>query len=75
MRSITLDGPDGRLWARRWDVLVLGSALPGLVAAVRLGMAGARVLVVGEEAAARTPPLLLEPFYAAGARNGVPRPA
>jgi hypothetical protein len=68
MRSIALDGPDGRLRARRWDVLVLGSALPGLVAAVRLGMAGARVLVVGEEAAARTPPLLLEPFYAAGAR-------
>lgn len=68
MRSVALDGPGGRLRARRWDVVVLGSALPGLVAAVRLGMAGARVLVVGEEAAARTAPLLLEPFYAAGAR-------
>lgn len=68
MRSIALDGPDGRLRARRWDVVVLGSALPGLVAAVRLGMAGARVLVVGEEASTKTPPLLLEPFYPAGAR-------
>jgi len=68
MKSIALDGPDGRLRARRWDVVVLGSALPGLVAAVRIGMAGARVLVVAEDAAARTPPLLLEPFYAAGAR-------
>jgi hypothetical protein len=68
MRSVALDGPDGRLRARRWDVVVLGSALPGLVAAVRLGMAGARVLVVAEEAAAKTPPLLLEPFYLAGTR-------
>ncbi len=68
MRSVGLDGPDGRLRARRWDVVVLGTALPGLVAAVRLGMAGARVLVVAEESAARTPPLLLEPFYVAGTR-------
>jgi hypothetical protein len=68
MRSVGLDGPDGRLRARRWDVVVLGSALPGLVAAVRLGMAGARVLVVAEEAAAKTAPLLLEPFYVAGTR-------
>jgi hypothetical protein len=68
MRSVPLDGPEGRLRARRWDVVVLGSALPGLVAAVRLGMAGARVLVVAEEAAAKTPPLLLEPFYLAGSR-------
>jgi hypothetical protein len=69
MRSVALDGPDGRLRARRWDVVVLGSALPGLVAAVRLGMAGARVLVVAEEAATRTAPLLLEPFYLAGNRS------
>jgi len=68
MKSIALDGPDGRLRARRWDVVVLGTALPGLVAAVRLGMAGARVLVVAEDAAAKTAPLLLEPFYLAGAR-------
>jgi hypothetical protein len=70
MRSVALDGPEGRLRARRWDVVVLGSALPGLVAAVRLGMAGARVLVVAEEAAVKTPPLLLEPFYLAGTRPG-----
>lgn len=68
MRSVTLDGPDGRLRARRWDVVMLGSALPGLVAAVRIGMAGARVLVVTEDAAAKTPPLLLEPFFLAGGR-------
>lgn len=68
MRSVALDGPEGRLRARRWDVVILGSALPGLVAAVRLGMAGARVLVVTEEAAAKTPSLLLEPFYLAGSR-------
>jgi hypothetical protein len=68
MKSIALDGPDGRLRARRWDVVVLGTALPGLVAAVRLGMAGARVLVVAEDAAAKTAPLLLEPFFLAGAR-------
>jgi hypothetical protein len=69
MKSVPLDGPEGRLRARRWDVVVLGTALPGLVAAVRLGMAGARVLVVAEEAAAKAPPLLLEPFYLAGTRQ------
>ena len=66
MRELSLDGPDGRLRARRWDVLVLGGALPGLVAAVRLGMAGARVLVVEEDAAARVPALLRDPFFLAG---------
>ncbi len=59
--------PDGaHLRARRWDVLVLGSALPGLAAAVRLGMAGLRVLVAEEDAAARTPDLLREPFFTPG---------
>jgi hypothetical protein len=66
VRELSLDGPDGRLRARRWDVLVLGGALPGLVAAVRLGMAGARVLVVEEDAAARIPALLRDPFFLAG---------
>jgi hypothetical protein len=66
MRELSLDGPDGRLRARRWDALVLGGAIPGLVAAVRLGMAGARVLVVEEDAAARIPVLLREPFFLAG---------
>lgn len=67
MREISLDGspesPGGRLRARRWDAVVLGGALPGLVAAVRMGMAGLRVLVVEEETAARIPPLLREPFF------------
>jgi len=33
---------------RRWDVVMLGSALPGLVAATRLGQRGLRVLVLEE---------------------------
>ena len=49
--------------ARRWDVLVLGGALPGLVAAVRLGMARLRVLIVEEETAARAPDLSRDPFF------------
>ena len=52
--------------ARRWDVLVLGGALPGLVAAIRLGMARLRVLVVEEDTAARTPSLSREPFFLSG---------
>ena len=58
MRELSLDGPDGRLRARRWDVLMLGGAIPGLVAAVRLGMAGARVLVVGSENSSNTQALV-----------------
>ena len=57
---------NAHLRARRWDVLILGSALPGLAAAVRLGMAGLRVLVAEEDAAARTPALLREPFFMPG---------
>lgn len=34
---------------RRWDVLMLGAALPGLVAAARLGQRGLRVLVLEED--------------------------
>ena len=49
--------------ARRWDVLILGGALPGLVAAVRLGMARLRVLVAEEETAARAPDLSRDPFF------------
>jgi hypothetical protein len=47
---------------RRFDAVVLGSALPGLVAAIRIAQRGARVLVVEEEAAARAHPGLREPF-------------
>ncbi len=51
------------LRAKRWDVVVLGSALPGLVAAVRLAMAGLRVLLVEEEVAARSTGRLRDPFF------------
>jgi hypothetical protein len=57
------------LRARRWDVLVLGSALPGLAAAVRLAMGGMRVLVAEEEATARIPNLLREPFFLPATRR------
>jgi len=56
----------GALRARRWDVLVLGGALPGLVASIRLAMSGLRVLLVEEERAARQPILLREPFLLPG---------
>ncbi len=52
---------------RRWDAVILGSALPGLVAAVRLGMTGARVLIIEEEATASSFPGLREPFWLSGA--------
>jgi hypothetical protein len=55
------------LRARRWDVLVLGGALPGLVAAARLCLAGRRVLVIEEEAAAQSFEPLREPFLLTGA--------
>jgi hypothetical protein len=54
------------LRARRWDVLVLGGALGGLAAAVRLGSKGLRVCVVEEDAAARQPSFLREPFFLPG---------
>jgi hypothetical protein len=54
------------LRARRWDVLVLGGALAGLAAAVRLGRAGLRVCVVEEDEAARQASFLREPFYLSG---------
>jgi len=65
MAASTLAG-DAHHRARRWDVLVLGGALPGLVAAVRLGMARLRVLVVEEDAAARAPVFSREPFFLTG---------
>jgi hypothetical protein len=51
---------------RRWDAVILGSALPGLVAAIRLGMRGNRVLILEEEAAAATFPGVREPFLMTG---------
>jgi hypothetical protein len=47
---------------RRWDVVVLGGALPGLIAAVRLGQRGERVLIVEEAGVAEVAALLREPF-------------
>src|SRR3990172_9253215 len=54
---------------RRWDAVVLGGALPGLVTAVVLGQRGARVLVLEEEAAARGFPGLREPLILPGAER------
>jgi hypothetical protein len=51
---------------RRWDAVILGSALPGLVAAIRLGMRGLRVLILEEDAAAVAFPGMREPFMMAG---------
>jgi len=58
------------LRVRRWDAVVLGSGLVGLVAATRLGMAGHRVLLVEEEAARALPDAIREPFFLAGANDG-----
>jgi len=58
-----------RLGARRWDALILGSGIPALVAATRLGMAGHRVLVAEEDRARAVFPGLREPFFLAGARD------
>jgi hypothetical protein len=70
MRNVVVSGPRTRVRARRWDVVVLGSALPGLIAAVRLAMRRLRVLLVEEESAARLPIGVREPFFLAGATAG-----
>jgi glycine/D-amino acid oxidase-like deaminating enzyme len=58
-----------RLRARRWDAVIVGSGVSGLVCAARLGAAGHRVLVVEEDAARGLAPALREPFFLAGARD------
>lgn len=55
--------------ARRWDALILGSGVSALVAAARIGATGQRVLVVEEEARAKLPSALREPFFLAGLRD------
>ncbi|UCE84697.1 MAG: hypothetical protein JSU66_10035 [Deltaproteobacteria bacterium] len=69
MRGFSAAGAATTLRARRWDVIVLGGALPGLVAAARLGRRGLRVLVVEEAAATRAPDCLREPFLLPGGRS------
>jgi hypothetical protein len=64
----TLD-PSEAPRARRWDALVLGSGLSGLVAAARISSAGHRVLVVEEEARTVLPPAIKEPFFLGGLRD------
>jgi hypothetical protein len=51
---------------RRWDAVVLGTALPGLIAAIRLGMRGLRVLILEEDTAAVAYRGLREPFMMTG---------
>jgi hypothetical protein len=70
MRSVSVSGSRSRLRGRRWDVVVLGSALPGLIAAARMAMGRLRVLLVEEEDAARLPVALREPFFLPGATGG-----
>jgi hypothetical protein len=48
---------------RRWDAIVLGGALPGLVAAVRIAKAGHRVLLLEEARAGDEPEGRREPFF------------
>jgi hypothetical protein len=70
VREVASGPARSRVRARRWDVVVLGSALPGLIAAVRLAMGRLRVLIVEEEAAARQPAVVRDPFFLAGAGSG-----
>lgn len=69
-----LDAPQHapqRLRARRWDAVILGSALPGLIAGTRLALGKKRVLLVEEENAARGPGCLREPFLIPMPPDGV----
>jgi phosphoribosylaminoimidazole synthetase len=70
VRRLSLRGSAGSWRARRWDVLILGTALPGWFAAARLGSLGLRVLVVEEDAPNRETPLLNEPFFASCLSGG-----
>jgi hypothetical protein len=70
MRGLPSVSTGERQRARRWDAIVLGGSLPGLVASVRLAMHGARVLVLEEEAARETFTGMREPFLVTGADAG-----
>jgi hypothetical protein len=69
MRGLPSIEQSGRVRTRRWDAVVLGGALPGLVSAIRLGMNGARVLVLEEAAAVDAFPGIREPFLITGAKS------
>ncbi len=68
--SLSAGSTGSTLRSRRWDALVLGSAIPGLVAGIRLAMAGHRVLVAEEDGAARIPDIQTEPFHLPGVLGG-----
>jgi hypothetical protein len=70
MRRLALPVSGANVRARRWDAIVLGGALPGLVAAARIAMTQQRVLLVEEEAVARSFAPLRDPFFLGGARTG-----
>ena len=55
---------------RRWDAVIIGGALPGLVAGIVLAMRGARILMIEEDAAASGFAGLREPFFTTGAEKG-----
>ncbi len=69
MRGLRAVSRSEGLGARRWDVIIVGSGLCGIVAASRLGMAGQRVLVVEEEEAHAAFAGLREPFLLTGMRD------
>ena len=72
MRGLPAIGSAEAFRVRRWDALVLGTALPGLVAAARLGQRGLRVLVLEEGPADPVLELAREPFLLCdGGSDGV----
>ena len=71
MRKIDLTSKGKGINARRWDVVVLGSARPGLFAAARFTTLGLRVLVLEEKTPATDDALIQEPFFF-GSPNGSP---
>ena len=62
MRGLAAIRPAQAPRLRRWDAVILGGALPGLVAGVRLAQRGVRVLVIEETCAAKGFFGLREPF-------------
>jgi len=63
MRGFPAIAPSESHRVRRWDAVILGGALPGLVAAIRIAKAGCRVLLVEEDAGEEVFAGLREPFH------------